>query len=171
MFFITLNAILYIVNASWLCLAVNPKFNLSSVLFSICFLKALSSSKVFGEVIKNDKTVIMMIPKLSYSLLCSTAVALRFVLITGENIFIIAYIGFEDVLARRTWLTSAAGRSLISDVPKYFEDIWKKHYNSFKTLESGQSPTIISVLGTFCSLFFFHLCVQAFPSVSTVFRE
>lgn len=55
MFFITLNAILYIVNASWLCVAVNPKFNLSLVLFSICFLKALSSSEVFGEVIKNDK--------------------------------------------------------------------------------------------------------------------
>lgn len=54
MFFITLNAILYIVNASWLCGAVNPKFNLSLVLFSICFLKALSS-EVFGEVIKNDK--------------------------------------------------------------------------------------------------------------------
>lgn len=56
MFFITLNEILYIVNASRLCLAINLKFNLSLVLFLICFLEALSSSAVFGEVLKNDKT-------------------------------------------------------------------------------------------------------------------
>lgn len=69
------------------------------------------------------KTVIMMIPKLSYSVLCSTAVALRFVLITGETSFNIAYIVFEDVWRKQTLFTSAAGRSLISDVPQYFEDI------------------------------------------------
>lgn len=55
MFLITLNEIVYIVNASQLCLAINSKFNLSLVLFLICFLEALSSSTVFGEVLKNDK--------------------------------------------------------------------------------------------------------------------
>lgn len=43
------------------------------------------------------KTVIMMIPKLSFSVLCSIAVALRFVLITEETRFNIAYSVFEDV--------------------------------------------------------------------------
>lgn len=69
------------------------------------------------------KTVIMMILKLSYSVLCSTAVALGFVLITEGTSFNIAYIVFEDVWGRQTWFTSTAGRSLISDIPTYFEDI------------------------------------------------
>lgn len=63
------------------------------------------------------KTVIMMIPKLSYSVLCSTAVTFRFVLITGETSFNIACIVFEDVWGGQTWFTSAAGRSLISMIP------------------------------------------------------
>lgn len=63
------------------------------------------------------KTVIMMIPKLSYSVLCSTAVALRFVVITGETSFNIACIVFEDVWGKQTCFTSAAGRSLVSLIP------------------------------------------------------
>lgn len=69
------------------------------------------------------KTVAMMMPKLSYSVLCSTAVALSFVLITEGISFNIAYIVFEDVWGRQTWFTSTSGRSLISDVPTCFEDI------------------------------------------------
>lgn len=63
----------------------------------------------------------MIIPKLSYSVLCSAVVALRFVLITGETSFNIACIVFGDVWGRQTWSTSAAERSLVSMIPHIFK--------------------------------------------------
>lgn len=151
MFFITLNEILFIVNASWLCLAINSKFNLSLVLFLIL----LSGSFVFfcslWRGIKEWQNILVML-KLPWSVLWSAALALGFLLVGEEPSFNTAYIGFADVWGRCIGSLALLGGHIFLRVPHAWKTSRKKCSMGFKPLESRQSPSPISALGTFCSL-------------------
>lgn len=99
MFFITLNEILFIGSASWLCLAINSKFNLSLVLFLILLSGSFAFFCSLWRGVKEWQNIVVML-KLPRSVLWSAAVAVGYLLVGEEPSFNVASLGFADVWAR-----------------------------------------------------------------------